>query len=309
MQRNIIIYLHLLFLFSSCKPGIDYLTLSRLVEESDKCKVIYVSDIGCEDSLYRQFMQLHEEYNREYEFYRFDCGLRENMHLLYAYNIESLPAIIIITPNGICDTKDDSVSLEDWEVVTVNNGGVGNDLLHLYCAIESGNENRAYELRSKLDTENSFYYHYLLYKYAVVFCKNDAITYLRKAIQTFIESPKNNQTMLFQELAHMIPAESPIVVFDSLHIDVGSINHYNESSYVFHYKNYSEVPFIILQSVVSCPCLTINFPKITDPYEDGDIEVSYKPDKTPDSGTFLREIHLITNSSESPIILTLSGKY
>lgn len=99
--------------------------------------------------------------------------------------------------------------------------------------------------------------------------------------------------------------DQPTILFKSIKIERQNITYDSKEPFVFEFKNTGKTPVIITNVQTSCGCTAAEKP--TEPIEPGKsskIVVNYDTKRV---GPFTKTITVRTNSSETPVVLTITG--
>lgn len=102
------------------------------------------------------------------------------------------------------------------------------------------------------------------------------------------------------------PTAGPVMVFEALEIDYGTIEQDADPFRVFKFKNKGKEPLLITNARGSCGCTVPSYSKAPVPAgETSEIKVRYDTHRL---GEFRKRVTLTTNAGEEPIVLTIKGK-
>lgn len=99
--------------------------------------------------------------------------------------------------------------------------------------------------------------------------------------------------------------DAPYILFESVIHDFGTIPYNGDGSYEFKFKNTGKNPLIISNCQTSCGCTVSEWPK--DPIAkngEGSIKVKYATTRV---GPFTKTVTVTSNSSNSPLVITIKG--
>ncbi|MBQ3250969.1 MAG: DUF1573 domain-containing protein [Bacteroidales bacterium] len=284
---------------------------SILNHQTTKSKVIYISGLGyASDSLYIQLKNQAKSVKHN-DYYICDAALPDSRAMLNSFSISTLPALIrISSDNQIADVYNASLyNLDDWLLRgTINESALGLSRLKLYAALENNKFKDIRSLLSEIETDYSFYSLYLRCKsYLALNELSEYEKYRDKAISSYIQNPEHNNVLLFRELLDGYQSEAPIVIFDPLNINLGNLTEVGRYDYVIKYKNFSAVPFIIMDAISSCGCVKVNYNKVLDAYAEDYIQISYTLEEKDLGKPINRSVQLVTNLNPSYLIINIIG--
>ena len=98
---------------------------------------------------------------------------------------------------------------------------------------------------------------------------------------------------------------APFILFENTTHDFGTIPYKGDGSFDFKFKNTGKTPLIISNCQSSCGCTVPNWPK--DPINkngNGIIKVKYRTTRV---GPFQKTVTIVSNSSNSPVVITIKG--
>lgn len=309
MNRSwLLLYLGLC-LCTSCANS-ECVGAGKILEYTHVPKIIYLSDLTYQsDSLFSVFEDLSHR-NRSYKYYICDCGDVRNFPIIYSHNLNKLPSVIKVSEDGLLS----SVFPGDMDLVEWMKSSVMTDDMmdkfrcHHYMNNSSYNELEVFQ--NKFINLNDFYSCYLIFRLnAILNNLEEAEEYRERAINYYRNNPDPTKLLLFKELLASYNSEKPILVFDSLTIDIGELNEPGIYESIVKYKNFSPQPAIIIKAVISCSCIDISYDKIVPPYSEGVMRISYKVEGEKNNKDFERMIYLITNSQDEDIVIKLKGNY
>lgn len=102
------------------------------------------------------------------------------------------------------------------------------------------------------------------------------------------------------------PTAGPVMVFETLEIDYGTIEQDADPFRIFKFKNEGNEPLLITNARGSCGCTVPSYSKAPVPAgETSEIKVRYDTHRL---GEFRKRVTLTTNAGEEPIVLTIKGK-
>ncbi len=105
--------------------------------------------------------------------------------------------------------------------------------------------------------------------------------------------------------AEMTPADGPVMTFEALEIDYGTIEQDADPYRVFKFKNTGTEALLITNARGSCGCTVPSYSKAPVPAgETSEIKVRYDTHRL---GQFRKRVTLTTNAGDEPIILTIKG--
>jgi hypothetical protein len=115
---------------------------------------------------------------------------------------------------------------------------------------------------------------------------------------------QNNPTTVDQK--ESIVMNGPIMTFESLTVDYGTIDKNSEPLRVAKFTNTGTEPLIIKNARGSCGCTVPEWPKEPImPGETAQIEIRYATNRI---GKFNKKVTLTTNVPGDPIVLTVKGE-
>lgn len=101
-------------------------------------------------------------------------------------------------------------------------------------------------------------------------------------------------------------ADGPLMTFETLEMDYGTIVKGADPYRVFTFTNTGNEPLLITNARGSCGCTVPTWPKqAIPPGESGEIKVRYDTNRP---GPFQKRVTLTTNVSDQPVALTIKGK-
>ena len=101
------------------------------------------------------------------------------------------------------------------------------------------------------------------------------------------------------------PVEGPVMVFEALEIDYGTIEQDSDPFRIFKFKNDGNQPLLITNARGSCGCTVPSYSKApVSAGETSEIKVRYDTHRL---GQFRKRVTLTTNAGDEPIILTIKG--
>lgn len=101
-------------------------------------------------------------------------------------------------------------------------------------------------------------------------------------------------------------AKYPVIEFDKMEHDFGSIDQSGKATHTFKFKNTGEADLIIQEAKGSCGCTVPDYPKqAIKPGESGEIEVSFDPQGRP--GTQMKNVTVKTNTARGMDILKIKA--
>jgi hypothetical protein len=101
-------------------------------------------------------------------------------------------------------------------------------------------------------------------------------------------------------------AKGPVITFESLVIDYGTIAHNSERIREFKFTNTGSEDLIISECGRSCGCTTPDCPRgVFAPGESGIIKVDYATERV---GDFMKTVTVSSNATNSNVTLTIKGK-
>ena len=298
----------LMFLVMVSCVNLQKVYTDDLMKPTEKAKIIYLSDLNYRtDSLFFIFSEF-EKKNRDYEYYFCDCGDARNFPIIYSHDIQDLPHILYVSSNGDCsEIVQDGEDLSQW-VNTLAPKSDMMDKLKYHYFLDRQNEDQIRLLRPIFT--DSFYSCYLYFRLMQMNRKFECSEYFREqAIKYYEDSPDLSKVLLFRELLRDYNTEGPVVVFDSLSVDLGTLYKSGRYEIPLKYRNYSSQPLIILHSTVSCNCVEVEYDKIVEPNTEGMLKISYLAEGDPQGSAFERQIYLVTNSHNEEILITIKGTY
>ena len=102
------------------------------------------------------------------------------------------------------------------------------------------------------------------------------------------------------------PTDGPVMTFEALEVDYGTIEQDSDPFRVFKFKNTGNGPLLITNARGSCGCTVPSYSKApVAPGETSEIKVRYDTHRI---GQFRKRVTLTTNVEGDPIILTIKGK-
>ncbi len=108
------------------------------------------------------------------------------------------------------------------------------------------------------------------------------------------------------EEAPTAAADGPLMTFETLEIDYGTIEQDSDPFRIFKFKNTGNAALLITNARGSCGCTVPSYSKA--PVEAGaesEVKVRYDTHRL---GQFRKRVTLTTNIGQDPIILTIKGK-
>lgn len=302
------------FVFSilSCAQ-IENVNLDMMHTVSDKPKLIYMSDLHYKsDVLYKEFKAFARK-NRHYDYYRCDCGDVRNYPLIYSHDIRNLPTLVIISEDGRTSDvlpKDSNVS--QWLISPVlDEYKMEKFRCHDYInKLNEEDRSCSAEIRKiKLDL-NDFYSYYLKSRIESLLGNVDSANfYINQSIRCYETDPDASKVLLFRELLTKYKSEAPVVVFDSLSVNLGVITSPGRYERTIKYKNYSPQAAIVLSAITSCSCLEVKYDKIVEPYSEGTLSIVYSADDIPHGSVVQREVYLITNAHKEDVVISITANH
>lgn len=297
-------------LFVSCNTRhINNTSLESILSSPSKTHVIYLSELSsCSDSV-RYEIQKYSQKNTDVDFSVLDCGIPDNLPLLYSMRITDIPSIIYISE----DRKEvrflQSYSqLDSIQAYPNSYKKSFFDQMRLHNAISKKDTAQCRLLYSKLEQED-FYSYYLVYKSHLMLgdiCSDSLVT---KAIDAYVSHPDDMTKLLFKDLLDNSHSECPVAVCSPSSFELSEV--VADHVYVVESvcTNYSAQSLVILQAILSCSCLSVDCPKIVDPYSSVQIKITYKPEGKPVNQYFERQIHLYTNTQAQIMTLNICGTF
>lgn len=273
-------------------------------------------------------------YDDGFDFYYCDISKECNEHVNYIYQLEALPAAMLITPKDgiIYITRDDlnDVGIKSLRSVStdylsgempefINSNFIlqGKDLSELY-----NNTYTAYRtLNSKVDDiiikgiksiEESINMEPYFYNYYIAFHLYKELGYLDKsdlykvnAIKWFDKNKVLLYTYLCLEIAQGDDTYYAELSLDDSTIDFGEIPPNTVSEKVLYYKNIGTAPLLIINAATSCSCVNVIWGNAISPGESGEIIIKYNADNN--YGPFNKTILLVTNTLDGGVTLSVKG--
>lgn len=98
---------------------------------------------------------------------------------------------------------------------------------------------------------------------------------------------------------------APFMLFENTTHDFGTIPYNGDGTFEFKFKNTGKSPLIISNCQASCGCTVPEWPK--DPINkngNGSIKVKYATTRV---GAFQKTVTVTSNSSNSPLVITIKG--
>ena len=120
------------------------------------------------------------------------------------------------------------------------------------------------------------------------------------AVQAQTETPA-----VIEAEATEVKTDGPVMTFEALEIDYGTIEQDSDPFRIFKFKNTGTEALLITNARGSCGCTVPSYSKApVAPGETSEIKVRYDTHRI---GQFRKRVTLTTNAGE-PIILTIKGK-
>ena len=101
------------------------------------------------------------------------------------------------------------------------------------------------------------------------------------------------------------PADGPVMKFESLQVDYGTIEQSSDPFRFFKFTNVGNEPAVIKHAKGSCGCTVPTYPKEPIlPGQTAEIKVRYDTKRI---GPFTKRVTLTTNTAQEKIVLTIKG--
>lgn len=101
-------------------------------------------------------------------------------------------------------------------------------------------------------------------------------------------------------------ATGPVISFEKLTHDFGSINNGVPISYDFVFTNTGKQPLLLSEPRSSCGCTVPSYPK--EPIMPGQkktIKITFDAEK---EGDFSKQVNILSNAENSPVVIVIKGK-
>lgn len=301
-----------MFSILSCTQ-IENINLEMMLKGSDKPKLIYMSDLHYKsDVLYKEFKAFSRQ-NRNYDYYRCDCGDVRNYPLIYSHDVRVLPTLVIISEDGTTsDVLPNGSNVSQWlNSLSFDGCKIKKLKCHNYLnELKGDNVTIDNEIRNVRLEPNDFYSYYLKFQIESLLGNVDSANfYISKSIQFYESNPDASKVLLFRELLANYKSEAPVLVFDSLSVNLGEIASPGKYETVLKYKNYSPQTAVVLSAITSCSCLEVKYDKIVEPYSEGTLNIVYRVDDIPLESVIQREVYLITNAHTENFTIIINAKH
>lgn len=307
----------ILFL-SSCAQSHDFTDIQTIISNESKAhKIVYISGLDyATDSLYKELSSHINKSFKQYDFYVCDSAMPDTRAILQSFSIDTLPAIIRLSCHSVAQVYNPtSTDLKSWlsqDIVHFSNSKQNFDFyrLRLYFAIKNNDLKEIESLLIELEEDDTFYSLYLRYNAYMMLDNQIAYSECRdKAISSYIQNPERRNGLLFRELIEGYQTEYPIVLFNSLNVNLGNLTEVGQYSYSIKYKNISDVPFIIVDAISSCGCIEVKYNRILGPYEESSMEILYNLEEKDLGKQIDRHVQLITNLNPSYLNISICGTF
>ena len=107
------------------------------------------------------------------------------------------------------------------------------------------------------------------------------------------------------EATTVAPVDGPVMVFEALEIDFGTIEQDSDPFRIFKFKNNGNESLLITNARGSCGCTVPSYSKApVSAGETSEIKVRYDTHRL---GQFRKRVTLTTNAGDDPIVLTIKG--
>ncbi|HBG69440.1 MAG: hypothetical protein A2W93_15310 [Bacteroidetes bacterium GWF2_43_63] len=101
-------------------------------------------------------------------------------------------------------------------------------------------------------------------------------------------------------------ATGPVISFEKLTHDFGSISKGTPISYDFVFTNTGKQPLLLSEPRSSCGCTVPSYPK--EPIMPGQkksIKITFDAEK---EGDFSKQVNILSNAENSPVVIVIKGK-
>ena len=131
-----------------------------------------------------------------------------------------------------------------------------------------------------------------------------------QAVPTAVDAPAPVPPVVDQPVAAEQPvdpnAKYPVITFDKMEHDFGTIDQSAPVEHVFKFKNTGEADLVIQDAKGSCGCTVPEYPKqAIKPGGSGEIKVSFNPQGRP--GTQMKNVTVKTNTAGGTDILKIKS--
>ena len=271
-----------------------------------------------------------------YDFYFCDISIEENEHINYIYQLESLPVIVLVTPDRkisyIINSNTNSNIIEELENIsriyqesgtipkmTNSNFDIeGEDLSDMYSDVysayitlnkgdESSYDREAAIIDTSIEINPYFYNLYLGYKlHSAVGDYDIARQYYKNAISWFEDNYAPLYTYLCLELVKNNEGDTAEIEIETQSIDFGKIPAGEVTTKNIRFKNTGTAILMIINASASCPCVQLDWTGRVMPGEYGEIRLHYHADDT--KGLFHRNVILVPNTPSGSKMLSIRGE-